>query len=101
MRNRKLQTVQQVANAIARQWGSPWATDYVITASTKCGYRDYVRHGYRKNTTGEYVSTSYRAHFGWKNTYYQALAITAVISADYAAQRLWGVNEAGTLACLA
>lgn len=34
-----------------------------------------MRFGYRKYTTGEYVSNKYRAHFGWKNTYYQPAEI--------------------------
>lgn len=40
---------------------------------------DYVKYGYRKFTTGEYVSNAYRKKFGWKNTYYQNAKITISI----------------------
>lgn len=36
---------------------------------------EYSRPGYRKNTTNEYVPNSYRANFGWKNTYYSPASL--------------------------
>lgn len=60
---------QRHANIIARKAGHGRATKVVL------GTHDRVVHhtpyGYRKYTTGEYVSNAYRANFGWKNTYYQ------------------------------
>jgi len=61
--------LQRKANCVAR------AAHYGRADSIVFGAQDQViRHipyGYRKNTTGEYVSHAYRSHFGWKNTYYQ------------------------------
>ncbi len=70
-------TDQQVvqANRIARQNGYGRAT--IIHLGTQDRVISHTCYGYRKNTTGEYVPNAYRAHFGWKNTYYQE-AITEV-----------------------
>lgn len=60
---------QRSANRIARLAGHHSATKIVrgdenkVISHTACGYR--------KITTGEYVSNAYRNKFGWKNTYYQ------------------------------
>ena len=45
---------------------------------------DYIRPGYRKNTTDQYVPNAYLYNFGWKNTYYQhaRLVITFATSAQ-------------------
>ena len=57
------------ANAFARRVGRGSATS--ITFGDEDKFLGYTRCGYRKTTTGEYVSNAYRAKFGWKNTYYQ------------------------------
>jgi|WetSurMetagenome_2_1015567.scaffolds.fasta_scaffold526152_1 hypothetical protein len=67
--------LQIVANAVHdtnMSWQSlSLKTDTKAEISCTC-------FGYRKCTTGEYVSNAYRQNFGWKNTYYQnaQLAIT-------------------------
>lgn len=43
----------------------------------------YTPPGYRKFTTGEYVSNAYRDKFGWKNTYYQAACMDVVLVPRY------------------
>lgn len=71
--------IKQVATKLARELGFRGATLVTIVES-----RDYptdvigestiirsCKYGYRKYTTGEYVSKSYRKNFGWRNTYYQ------------------------------
>lgn len=62
--------LQQRANRIARGDGHQRATDVVFGPHNAT--LSHTRSGYRKYTTGEYVPSSYRANFGWKNTYYQA-----------------------------
>lgn len=67
--------MQKRANSIARKHGYGRATFIVIGPDDKV--ISHTRYGYRKYTTGEYVSSAYRKNFGWKNTYYQN-AITEV-----------------------
>ena len=62
------------ANAIARQAGHGAATRIVL--GPEDAVIDHTSYGYRKFTTGEYVSNAYRAKFGWKNTYYQCAETT-------------------------
>jgi hypothetical protein len=83
---------------VARQHGC-WRADHYRIGSEN-GLVEHISNGYRKWTTGEYVPNAYLANFGWKNTYYQCAITTVSISADYAAQRLWGVAEVGTMAAL-
>ena len=59
-----------LANRIARANGAGRATE--IVRSGFDGVVSHIKYGYRKYTTDQYVPNSYRAHFGWKNTYYQA-----------------------------
>ena len=70
-------TLSTEANSIAR------ANGYSIATKINLGREDRIvsrtNHGYRKHTTGEYVSNAYRNKFGWKNTYYQhALTVVEV-----------------------
>lgn len=62
---------QQHANSIARKAGHGTAT--TVVAGAKNRVLDHIRYGYRKRTTGEYVSTAYLNNFGWKNTVYQSV----------------------------
>ena len=71
--------LQQEANRIARQAGYNIA-DHIVVGDHN-GVIKHIRYGYRKYTTGEYVSNKYRANFGWKNTYYQN-AVTTVMLRD-------------------
>jgi hypothetical protein len=64
------------ANKISRRNGYSKATAIVRGTANKVISR--VNPGYRKYTSGEYVSAAYRKHFGWKNTYYQK-AVTVVM----------------------
>lgn len=59
----------KLANSIAREAGHARATE--IRRTGKQEVLLSIKFGYRKNSTGEYVSNAYRNHFGWKNTYYQ------------------------------
>ena len=68
--------VRFVEQAI-REQGTGWSALEVSTHLGNCTSTAYTPYGYRKNTTGEYVSHAYRSNFGWKNTYYQR-AILAV-----------------------
>ena len=66
--------LQLIANRIARKGGANAATEIRINKSFKSGngrVKEYLRYGWRKFTTGEYVPISIRNNFGWKNTYYQ------------------------------
>lgn len=65
------------ANSIARKNGRGSATTIVIGDEDKV--IDHTRSGYRKYTTGEYVSNKYRSNFGWKNTYYQHAMTTVMV----------------------
>lgn len=60
---------QKRANIIARRAGYGSATTIIYGDANKV--ISHTPYGYRKRTTGEYVSNSYRNKFGWKNTYYQ------------------------------
>ena len=60
---------QKRANIIARRAGFGSATSIIYGDEDKVV--SHTSYGYRKRTTGEYVSNSYRNKFGWKNTYYQ------------------------------
>ena len=63
---------QRAANVAARKAGFGWATDVRVNPEiTEARVVAHTPYGYRKNTTGQYVPTSYRSNFGWKNTYYQ------------------------------
>lgn len=61
--------IQKFANSFARKHGHGRATSVKIGGQTRIIAT--IPYGYRKYTTGEYVPNSYRANFGWKNTYYQ------------------------------
>lgn len=71
---------QKEANAIARKAGFETATEIIHGTENKVV--SHVSPGYRKNTTGEYVSNSYRTHFGWKNTYYQNAETVVMLDRD-------------------
>lgn len=60
---------KKVANTIARRAGYGMATEIIRGDDNKVV--SHISFGYRKCTTGEYVPSSYRSNFGWKNTYYQ------------------------------
>jgi hypothetical protein len=70
-------TEQKSANIIARAKGYHRATTIIyggedrVVSAASCGYRKF--------TTGEYVSNAYRANFGWKNTYYQHAHCTVML----------------------
>lgn len=67
-----MQTIQKIANSIARRNGYGKATkiifDPAVTAPCVVHRLD---PGYRKYTTGQYVPKKYLSNFGWKNTFYQ------------------------------
>lgn len=78
MKKIKIDKLQKEANRIARRSGYGTATEVFFSPTRKTGaVIKRVDFGYRKNTTGEYVSNAYRRNFGWKNTYY-CMAKTAV-----------------------
>ena len=64
-----IKTMKKYANVIARSAHYHSATTILFTGLNKVV--SHVCYGYRKYTTGEYVSNKYRDNFGWKNTYYQ------------------------------
>ena len=68
-RNDMANLEQKRANIIARASGFGRATKIVHGAKNRI--LSSVACGYRKFTTGDYVSWAYRKSFGWKNTYYQ------------------------------
>ena len=74
-----MKSIQKQANIIARKAGYNNATKIIIGDENKV--TSHISYGYRKYTTGEYVSNKYRANFGWKNTYYQS-AETIVMLCD-------------------
>lgn len=81
--------IDTAANAYARSMGYGSATSITVSpdpdaAPMRIGKT--IRYGYRKHTTGEYVSNAYRAKFGWKNTYYQSAECEVVLSV-YVAER--------------
>lgn len=63
--------LQKIANSIARKHGYGTATEIVRVSDDHPIIIKHVTYGYRKRSTGEYVSNRYRQCFGWKNTYYQ------------------------------
>ena len=68
--------IDQVRREVAAA-GTSWQSVELL-ASSKKGSK-FVRSGYRKLTTDEYVPQAYRANFGWKNTYYQAAKLTIYV----------------------
>ena len=66
------------ANAIARANGYGAATTVLL--GDRDAVIDHTPYGYRKHTTGEYVSNAYRRNFGWKNTYYQRAQTTVCLA---------------------
>jgi len=84
-----MNSIQKQANIIARKSGYNCATK--IVAGNEDKTISHINYGYRKYTTGEYVSNAYRNHFGWKNTYYQE-AITVVMICDPRIGQPVGVN---------
>jgi hypothetical protein len=71
---------QKRANIIARRNGHNKATKIVFGDSDKIV--STIAFGYRKKTTGEYVSNSYRKNFGWKNTYYQRVECVVMLKSE-------------------
>ena len=70
--------LQTMANQVARRHGYLRA-DRILWGD-RTTVIEHVRYGYRKYTTGEYVSTKYRSNFGWKNTYYQHACTTVMLA---------------------
>jgi hypothetical protein len=66
-------------NQVARKYGYGKATDIVFGEEEKLV--SSVSYGYRKYSTGEYVSKAYLRNFGWKNTYYQEAKCVVMICA--------------------
>ena len=58
------------AASFARHHGCKM-TQFEISETKPTGIVERTEYGYRKYTTGEYVSNAYRRNFGWRNTYYQ------------------------------
>lgn len=75
--------IQKMANSIARKRGYGFASEIIFTNTDKPKVKKHTCYGYRKYTTGEYVSNSYRANFGWKNTYYQNAQTTVEIPLQF------------------
>jgi hypothetical protein len=74
-------TIENYANAIARKYGHGRAYE-IEEGDTDCILK-HTPYGWRKNSTGEYVSQAYR-NIGWSNTYYQqAETIVQVSHAAY------------------
>ncbi len=77
-------SIDQYANAVARQHGSGFATTITVAADpdfpvlAKIGRR--VAFGYRKKSNDQYVPNAYRARFGWKNTYYQSAKCEVIVN---------------------
>ena len=77
--------IQKRANAAARKSGYGVATSIVFDPALPLGEAVVLEHtcpGYRKRTTGEYVTSGYRANFGWKNTYYQSAETVVAINPE-------------------
>jgi hypothetical protein len=70
---------QKIANSVARKNGYGTATTILFGNINAPFILERTPSGYRKYTTGEYVSSAYRANFGWKNTYYQHAKTTVVL----------------------
>ena len=71
----KYKSLQQFANAVARNFSCGSATE--IVPWHRIGLVKRIEPGHRKNTTGEYVPNAYLCNFGWKNTFYQH-AVTVI-----------------------
>jgi hypothetical protein len=67
-------------NQIARTARMNHAT--TITVGDDSRVLSTTPYGYRKYTTGEYVSNKYRANFGWKNTYYQHAECSVLVNIE-------------------
>ena len=74
-------TIVKRANSVARKNGHSIATHVDIGTEDKLVER--VHFGYRKYTTGEYVSSAYRRNFGWKNTYYQNAIVKVMLNGNH------------------
>lgn len=74
--------VQLKANRLARKYGHSRATQIKLIDEGEDRVISTARRGYRKFTTGEYVSNAYRNNFGWKNTYYQPAECVVAINAQ-------------------
>lgn len=75
--------IQKRANICARKNGYGIATTIIFDPKAKEDYvLEHTSYGYRKNTTGEYVSNKYLNNFGWKNTYYQNAKTTVVLALE-------------------
>lgn len=73
------QALMTAANRVAKKGGCQKSTAIVIGQVDQVVER--VLCGYRKRTTGEYVTASYRKK-GWSNTYYQrAIAVVELSEA--------------------
>ena len=66
------------ANILARTYGTTKATKIILGKEDRV--IEFTSCGYRKNTTGEYVSKAYRNNFGWKNTYYQPVICEVMLA---------------------
>lgn len=71
--------VRRRANVVARQCGHGRATAIVLGRQDRV--LSHVPHGYRKRSTGEYVSNAYRDK-AWSSTYYQRAETVVEIAAD-------------------
>ena len=69
------------ANQIARRCGYQRATKIVLGDEDRVV--SHTRYGYRKKTTGQYVSNAYLRNFGWKNTYYQHAETVVMVKRGY------------------
>ena len=74
------QEIIRKANSIARKNGYGRATEIILGNEDKIV--SHISYGYRKYTTGEYVSNKYRSNFGWKNTYYQHAETVVMVKAN-------------------
>jgi len=70
----------RLANSIARQSGYGTATSIVFGNQNRV--LSHTPYGWRKKSTGQYVPQSYRARFGWKNTYYQSAETIVEIAVE-------------------
>lgn len=73
--------VKSMVKTVLRREGTNWqALNKVYFAPASGTTISHTRRGYRKNTTGEYVSHAYRRNFGWKNTFYQSSDLRITLS---------------------
>jgi hypothetical protein len=78
--NMKKRKPIKTANQIARTYRHGRATEIIVGDDSRC--LTAVSCGYRKYTTGQYVSNAYRNNFGWKNTYYQHAKCKVMVNID-------------------